>query len=1200
MNMKNPISYRKFLSILSVLVVGMLIFGNQLVSIYLTVNNDEFARQINLAGRQRMLSQKIAKAVLSSDSVSISLLLSDVSQWQQVHQGLQSGDFLLKIQPVSSPEIGRQLHNLDIHVNAISSAIEEYVKGKVDRSFLKRQVATHEKLFLDEMDHIVFKLEADSEARYYQAETIESGLTILSLTVLVFGFFFVFKPIYRRMVAQDRQLKQGMSDLQQANTDLERQINEAAQAHRELQTAEEELRQANEEQHCLAEELEVKMNLSNQYNEQLAAAQETAKLGYWSYDLQEKIVWSEQMYTIFGIRSFKGEQGPTYEEFIESMHPEDRELSRQKMNEAVISGEARYNPRIFRKDGRMRYLDSIIRSNTNSAGEVVNVFGVVRDITDDVRAREALIRAKEEAETVGQELIKTKELLEETGKMAKVGGWEIDLTTNKVHWTAGTREIHEVDDNYQPEMESGINFYKEGKSREVIQKLVNEAIETGQHFDTELELITAKGNERWVRTIGKADFENGDCIRVYGTFQDITQNVKSHRALINAKERAEAMGQELVMTKELLEQTGKMAKVGGWEIDPDTNKVYWTAATREIHEIEEGYEIDVTHGLEFYKEGASRDTIQQAVTEAVEKGKPYDLELEFITARGNKRWVRTIGKADFENGKCTRLYGTFQDITQSVKAQKATLRSKEIAENAVRVKQEFLANMSHEIRTPMNAILGFSRILLRDHKNIEQREYLQSIYDSADSLLVVVNDILDFSKIEAGKLTVERVHFRMDKLLKSQKKLFSVKVNETSVNLIFDTDQHLPEALIGDPVRINQVLNNLIGNAIKFTEKGQVKITTRVEVIGENRSQLRVAIQDTGIGIAPDKIEKIFNSFVQEKGDTTRKYGGTGLGLSIVKQLVELMEGEISVESEVGQGSTFTLTLPLQHGDVNLIHAEPLDPNTISLDQLCMRKILLAEDNRNNQMLAKKCLTEVGCIVDIAPNGAEALRMVKEQTYDIVLMDIQMPIMDGMEATQAIKALPSPQSVTPIIAMTAHALKEEEERYLQLGMCDYISKPFKPQLLYTTLLKVLEKETLEKAESSLACVEVSSLSAVAASEESSELPFDQIEYGNLRSFASGDEGFVKEMLHVFLEDVPEYLRQIEVAMQEQNWKQFKEVTHTLKSSTSFLGMKNLTNTIEDIEALKPDDIQPDFAEKLYDYISKNCQNAMKEVENGLK
>lgn len=385
-------------------------------------------------------------------------------------------------------------------------------------------------------------------------------------------------------------------------------------------------------------------------------------------------------------------------------------------------------------------------------------------------------------------------------------------------------------------------------------------------------------------------------------------------------------------------------------------------------------------------------------------------------------------------------------------------QKREQAEQVASLKQEFLANMSHEIRTPMNAILGMTRLCLQ-LGNLQNQElrYLNGIYKSAENLLVIINDILDFSKIEAGKLELESIPFSLKETLQTVQDTLRFKAEEKSLLLNVNLDENADKILVGDPVRLNQVLLNLSGNAIKFTEKGSVTI----KVSGkekDNKIELLFEVSDTGIGISEEQISKLFSSFSQASSDTTRKYGGTGLGLAISKKLVEMQEnGTIGVRSKIGEGTTFffNITYPVTN-DAALV-----SKNTEEQVTLTNLKILLVEDNAFNQMVAVDTLESAieGVKIDVAENGLEAVEKIKafENTnwdtttrkfpYDVVLMDMMMPVMDGLEATRQIRQMSSPLKNIPIIALTANAIKEEVAKCYDAGMYDFVTKPFDTNVL---------------------------------------------------------------------------------------------------------------------------------------------------------
>ena len=432
---------------------------------------------------------------------------------------------------------------------------------------------------------------------------------------------------------------------------------------------------------------------------------------------------------------------------------------------------------------------------------------------------------------------------------------------------------------------------------------------------------------------------------------------------------------------------------------------------------------------------------------SLQTGEPYEIEYRLRRADGVYRWV--LGRAECvrdETGQITRWYGTCTDIQELID-------TRQMAESASLAKSEFLANMSHEIRTPMNAIIGLSNILsISQPLTQKQRDFIRTLQMSADSMLTLINDLLDISKIEARTIDLEMIPFNLTQLMQEVISMMSVRVQEKGLRFTGDGECVRERLFVGDPTRLRQIILNLCSNAIKFTEKGGVHIDITCENGPSPKVEtICIAVTDTGIGIADDKIDGIFQKFIQADSSITRKYGGTGLGLAITKTLTEIMGGRINVESVLGKGSIFKVTLPMMIAEKIEKNSDQI-PVAASPDTMIpsvKQHVLLVEDYAPNVLVAQTVLESFGFDVDVAGNGLEAYEKAITDDYSLVLMDVQMPGMNGFDATRMIRDHEVRHSIQPIpiIGMTAHALSGDRERCLASGMDDYLPKPFNPDLL---------------------------------------------------------------------------------------------------------------------------------------------------------
>ena len=578
------------------------------------------------------------------------------------------------------------------------------------------------------------------------------------------------------------------------------------------------------------------------------------------------------------------------------------------------------------------------------------------------------------------------------------------------------------------------------------------------------------------RQLKKIDLDGDTLDLIAPLLHQVDEAYKAYDSDLQQVENVlEKSSQELFQTNQQLKNSvesisGQLSKVAGnikdviFEMDLNGNWSYLNPAWRKLT----GYKVKDCLGKPYYQ--FLKDDQGNDFKNLIDLKKPNfktiskSFKSQIIT--GEYKWLDFSLKVIMsEEGHIEGYIGAIVDITKIKETELALIEAKEKESMANKAKDEFLTTMSHEIRTPLNAVIGISHLLLLENPKMEQLENLSTLKHSSEHLLCLVNDILDFNKIASGQLELEERDFSLNQVLNGLRSIFHNTAKEKDIRLLIKKDTSLPKTFIGDSTRLSQILTNLVSNAIKFTEEGKVMVDIEVLKVEADFYVLEFVISDTGIGIPDDKKDKIFLSFAQANSDTTRKYGGTGLGLAICKRLLEIMDSDLELESEVGKGSTFSFKLKLQKSSMTDYQEDnnAFDARSIhDQDNLKGARILVAEDNKVNIMVIEKFLSKWQVDFDIAENGLIALNKALENTYDMILMDLQMPVMNGFEASKAIRESNNPlNKVMPIYALSASTGMDIKNQLGEFGIDGLICKPFNPTELFKTLTSILQQKYIQ-------------------------------------------------------------------------------------------------------------------------------------------
>jgi PAS domain S-box-containing protein len=650
-----------------------------------------------------------------------------------------------------------------------------------------------------------------------------------------------------------------------------------------------------------------------------------------------------------------------------------------------------------------------------------------------------LTRAKQQGELLSQQ-----SLMEQMGKQARIGAWEVDLINNKVYWSNMTKELHEVPIDYQPELATAINFYKEGESRDRITALVAKNIEDGTAYEQDLQLVTAKGNEIWVAARGKSEFVNGVCVRMYGSFQDITEKTTIQQSITKQNQR--------------MALAADSARIGIWELNLATDELKWDDWMFRLYGIPEEQSLSAYEAIE---KGLHPDDKDKAITfiyRAIKALSRYDEQFRIVWPTGEVKYIRAVANISYDSDENPiSMIGVSYDVTLLVENEIALIKAKEQAEVAATAKNEFFASMSHEIRTPMNGVIGMLDLVKDSPLNPEQKHRVGIAQQSATSLLSLINDILDFSKIDANKLELENISFNLPEMVGDLAESFAQQAQNKGLELIVDLVDCEESLVVGDSNRIRQILTNLLANAIKFTKKGEVVIRLIQQNHTATHWRITAIVSDTGIGISKDKQKELFEVFSQVDASTTREYGGTGLGLAIVKKLCLCMQGSIKVESNEREGSVFSCELLL----------EKSADSELSLPEETFhgKRVLIIENNQSCRETIKRQLIAWKIDVDIINSQQSALAVLNKQqnsqAYDLLIINQQLPDLDPLTFAKEVRLNPDNKNLK-IIFMTLmssqHGLADVDKR---------IVNGFFPKPVIVSDLKSALNATLDKSERQL-------------------------------------------------------------------------------------------------------------------------------------
>ena len=754
--------------------------------------------------------------------------------------------------------------------------------------------------------------------------------------------------------------------------------------------------------------------------------------------------------------------------------------------------------------------------------------------------------------------------LNDIERITHFGHWELDWSTKTEYWSDELYHILGYDKQQITPSRTALQSRVHPEDAQPLQDAYIRLWDQQKGFRQCYRIKISEHIVQYIEEDCKVEFDKQQkLLRVVGVLRNVTEQQEQAKQLHVANQAVYDLEYALNQTtlvlvlnnrEEIVSVNRKFCKISGFQEQEVIGKNYGLLGHKQLDEV-------------LWKE----------IQNEIHQGKVWQGELQEYTKEQTVYWTQTsIVPFLDDNGIPIQYIVTQIDITNRKHLEKKLREAKKEADKNAKIKEDFLANMSHEIRTPMNGVLGFSRLLLQTKMNNLQHEYAQSIYSSAENLLVIVNDILDVSKIESGTFQLKETPFNLKKRIEEGLSILKVSVQKKNLTFNIHVDPNIPEMILGVPDRLSQVLINLVGNAIKFTKKGSIVLEVSLE-----SGYLLFKVTDTGIGIPEDKLETIFESFTQAENYSTREYSGTGLGLSISKKLVDVMGGQIGVTSKLGVGSTFFFSLPFKTFEQQVDHSIAIQ-NTIAVPNADVPLILVVEDNKVNQELVLIYLNLLACECHVAENGIEALASVQQHQYDLILMDVQMPKMDGMAATSAIRKI---NSKVPIVAMSAHALEREKKRCFEIGMNDYIAKPFKVEALQEIMTKYIKLPS-QKEQSGVPRIQHLDNNAV------EKEPIFLSNYTNVK--------ISRELLLLFKEELLKLVDNMQEAFKTGDIQRIQHQMHRIKPNFELFDLANFYQWSDTIDNLALNKASIEAIELVYNKFEQAIPSLMERIDKEVK